>query len=313
MPGFVRNSVLAVLLVLSAGVFGQEPANAPTQMRPVASKDESAIRANVDAFVKAYNAGNAKTLAKMFAPEAQMVDEEGNTSQGRDAIEKTFAAVFTAAPQGKIEVDVESIRFIGSALAIESGTTKVTHKPGETPEFSRYTVVHLKPMQGPWLMGFVRDTPGTELTNYAHLKPLDWMIGDWIDESRESVVMSSCKWSDNKNYILQDIKIRMKGRDAMDVSQRIGWDPLTKRIKSWVFDSDGGYGESTWVPDGDHWLVKAASVRRDGTTASATNLFTPTGKDSYTWRSTDRVLGSEVLPALEVKIVRRPPEPVSSK
>ena len=122
------------------------------------------------------------------------------------------------------------------------------------------------------MVGFVRDTPGAELTNYERLKPLEWMIGDWIDESHESVVLTSCHWTASKNYILQEIKVRMRGRDAMDLSQRIGWDPLTKQIKSWVFDSEGGYGESIWTPDGDRWLVKATAVRRDGVTASATTL-----------------------------------------
>jgi hypothetical protein len=139
------------------------------------------------------------------------------------------------------------------------------------------------------------------------------MIGDWIDESHESVVLTSCHWTASKNYILQEIKVRMRGRDAMDLSQRIGWDPLTKQIKSWVFDSEGGYGESIWTPDGDRWLVKATAVRRDGVTASATNVFTPTSDDSYTWRSVDRVLGHDVQPPLEIKVVRKPPEPTVSK
>jgi hypothetical protein len=76
-----------------------------------------------------------------------------------------------------------------------------------------------------------------------------------------------------------------------------------------VFDSDGGYGESYWTQKGSHWLLKATGVRRDGTTSSATNILTPTGKDSYTWRSTFRVVGTENLPPIEVKVVRKPPEP----
>ena len=32
--------------------------------------------------------------------------------------------------------------------------------------------------------------------------------------------------------------------------QIIGWDPVAKQIHSWVFDSDGGYGEGTWTHKG---------------------------------------------------------------
>jgi hypothetical protein len=110
-------------------------------------------------------------------------------------------------------------------------------------------------------------------------------------------------------FLLQEFKLRMNGRDAMNVSQRIGWDPVTKAIHSWVFDSEGGYGESVWTRDDEGWIIKATGVRPDGTTASATNSLTPTGKDGYIWRSTDRIHGDEVQPPTEVKVVRKPPEP----
>jgi hypothetical protein len=39
-----------------------------------------------------------------------------------------------------------------------------------------------------------------------------------------------------------------------------------------------------------------------------TNIYTLQGKDSYTWRTTDRIIGGDVLPPVEVKVVRKPPE-----
>ena len=95
----------------------------------------------------------------------------------------------------------------------------------------------------------------------------------------------------------------------MQVSQRIGWDPLTKRFKAWVFDSEGGYGESLWTPTEAGWIIKATSVNSDGSTASATNYVEPTGLDHYLFRSVDRVVGDELLPPVEVQIVRQPPQP----
>ncbi|HEV8072424.1 MAG TPA: SgcJ/EcaC family oxidoreductase [Planctomycetaceae bacterium] len=313
MLGLARNCLFVTLVFVSSGALAQDRAQGPAKAEVIPSKDESVIRGNVEAFVKAFNAGDAKAVGDLFVPEAQLVDEEGNTTQGREAIEKVFAGIFAEKPQPQMTVEIESIRFIGSALAVETGVTKVTHKAGEAADVNRYTAIHLKTRGGQWLMGFVRDTPGTELTNYERLKPLEWLVGDWIDESRESVVLTSYKWSANKNYILGEIKVRMRGRDAMDISQRIGWDPLTKRIKSWQFDTEGGHGESVWTFSGDHWVVKVTGVRRDGVAASATNLIAPTSKDSYTWRSTDHVVGTEIVPPTEVKIVRRPPEPGVAK
>ena len=56
-------------------------------------------------------------------------------------------------------------------------------------------------------------------------------------------------------------------------------------------------------------MIKATAVRPDGTTASATDVLVPTGKDGYVWRSTDRVVGGQVMPPIEVKVVRKPPQP----
>jgi uncharacterized protein (TIGR02246 family) len=313
MLGIARNCLFLAVICVGSVATAQDRAQPPGQTSVVPSKDESIIRGNVEAFVKAFNAGDSHAIGELFVPEAQMVDDEGNTTQGRDAIEKVFTGILAAKPRPQMAVDIESIRFIGTALAIEAGVSKVTHSPGEPPDVDRYTAVHIKTRDGQWLMGFVRDTPGTEMTNYERLKPLEWLVGDWIDESHESVVLTSYRWTPNKNYIVGDVKVRMRGRDAMDITQRIGWDPLTKRIKSWQFDTEGGHGESVWAFAGDHWVVKATGVRRDGVASSATNVITPTSKDSYTWRSTDHVVGSELVPPTEVKVVRRAPEPGLAK
>jgi hypothetical protein len=123
------------------------------------------------------------------------------------------------------------------------------------------------------------------------------------------VVHSTCRWSEDKNFLLQEFKLQLNGRDEMNVSQRIGWDPVAKQVRSWTFDSEGGVGESLWTRDDEGWIINATGVRPDGTTASATNLLKPTGTDGYIWRSTDRVVADERQPTLEVKVVRKPPEP----
>lgn len=180
--------------------------------------------------MKAYNAHDAKLLADLFLPEAQIVDEQDNTIQGQVDIEALFAGVFEEAPDSKIEVAVESIRFIGTALAIETGTT-TTSASGTLPERSRYSVLHVQ-RDGKWLMGLVRDMPAIP-THREHLQALAWLVGDWIDESREGTVKTSCRWADKESFLLQEITVRQAGRDTMQITQRIGRDPLTKKFKDW--------------------------------------------------------------------------------
>jgi uncharacterized protein (TIGR02246 family) len=281
-------------------------ADAPQEVERTA--DEQAIIAGITAFVKAYNAGDAKAIAGLFAPDGQVITEEGETVEGREAIEEGFRELFASAPQAQMEVFVDSIRLIGSDLAVEIGSIVETAGPGETPEYGRYTVLHAK-RDGKWLMMLARDTPGEPPTSHERLLPLAFLLGEWIDDGGSSVVRTSCRWSDDQNFMMQDMILQIAGQDAMHVTQRIGWDPLSKRIRSWVFDTEGGFGEGVWARNGDSWIVKSTGVRPDGLAASSTSEIVPTGKDGYIWRVGDRVIGDEVQPPLEVKVVRVPPMP----
>ena len=83
------------------------------------SADEEAIRANIAKFVKAYNAGDAKAVAALFTVDGQIEDKDGDKTDGRAAIEEDFAEMFAGAPHKRIEVFVDSIRFIGKELAVQ--------------------------------------------------------------------------------------------------------------------------------------------------------------------------------------------------
>ena len=76
-----------------------------------------------------------------------------------------------------------------------------------------------------------------------------------------------------QNFLLRSFDVRVKGKPALTGTQRIGWDPLTKQIKSWVFDSTGGYGEGLWMRQGDQWVIKATGVRPSGRTTTATQVL----------------------------------------
>jgi uncharacterized protein (TIGR02246 family) len=302
----VQNQTVPIKQDSPAAQSGQEKAE--PRAKPDRSADEEAIRANIDKFVKAYNAGDAKAIAAMFTPDGEAWDKEGNESEGREAIARTFGNMFEDMPKRKIEVFVESIKFIGADLALETGTTKETPAPNEPPEYDRYTVLHVR-RDGKWQMALARDEEGPTASAHEHLQPLAWLVGDWVDDGGSTVVVSSCRWSEDRNFLLQDFKLKVNGRDEMNVSQRIGWDPIAKHIRSWVFDSEGGYGESVWTRDGNAWIIKATGVRPDGKTGSATNLLAPIGSDGYVWKSADRIVGDERQPPTEVIVVRKPPQP----
>ena len=50
------------------------------------------------------------------------------------------------------------------------------------------------------------------------------------------------------------------GYGQVDISgiQVIGWDPIAKAIRSWTFDSNGGFAEGKWEHRGDRWFISPA-------------------------------------------------------
>jgi uncharacterized protein (TIGR02246 family) len=268
--------------------------------------DTKAIRAAADAFAKAYNAHDPKAISALFAADGEIVDEAGDAKQGRAEIEGVFTAVFEEYPEATMSIDIGAIRFLGANLAEEDGAVKVVHIPGDAPEENRYTVLHLK-QDGKWLMASARDLSEDQADPAARLKPLEWLIGDWVDESPDSLIKTTYVWTDNRAYILSEFRIQVAGREVMTGSQRIGWDPLAKVVRSWVFDSEGGFAEGVYSQDGDRWIVRLTGVTREGEPASATNILTSLGKDRMSWQSRDRSVGGEMAPDTDVYIIVRPP------
>ena len=275
------------------------------------ANDEKAIRVDSDAFAKAANAHNAKSLAALFAPDGELVNEEGHVLQGREAIERTFAAMFQANPKLQISASIQSIRFVGPSMAIEDGTSTIVRKPGDAADHSRYSVVYLK-QDGAWQMASARDLPDEEAAAREQLGQLGWLIGEWVDESPGALVLTSYRWDADRRAISSEFKVQVAGRPAMTGSQRIAWDPCTKKLHSWVFDSEGGCAEGVWTRNGRQWIVKLTGTKSDGSVASATNVITQVTKDRMTWQSRDRVVGDDVQPNIEeFVIVRKPPQPGS--
>jgi uncharacterized protein (TIGR02246 family) len=283
----------------------------PTSAEQSRADDEKAIRLGADAFTKAANSHDAKALALLFAPDGELVNEEGHAAQGREAIGHTFAAVFHAHPKLHLAVSVQSIRFISPSLAIEDGVSTIVRTPGEAAEHNHYTVVHVK-QDGHWQMASARDLPNDESDAGDALAQLAWLIGDWVDESPDALVMTSYGWDADHRAILSEFKVQVGGRPAMSGTQRIAWDPQTKKLHSWVFDSEGGFAEGVWTRHGNQWIVKTTGTRSDGSPSSATNVTTQLGKDRMSWQSRDRIVGDDLLPGVgPVTVVRKPPQPAA--
>lgn len=274
------------------------------------SADEEAIRETGATFARAYDKADAKATAAHFTADAEYVDEQGTIFQGRQAIEECLTAFFIANPGSQLEVAIDTIRFVSPGVAVEDGSTTVTRPAGGLSDYSRYTAVHVK-TNGRWLTASSREhAPKDRREHVAKLQQLDWLLGEWVDEGDDSLVDFSCKAVDNGNFLLREFTVRIAGEAAMTGSQRIGWDPVSGTLRTWVFDSEGGYGEGTWHRNGDSWVLKSTGVTAEGQPASSTSLFTMVSGHAMTWQAVDREVAGVHLPDTdEYILVRAPPSP----
>jgi uncharacterized protein (TIGR02246 family) len=302
------NTAIAAPVVKQQKIAGPTEPTAPASEQ---SPDELAIRQTDDAFAKAYNQREAGLVSAHFTTDAEYVDELGNVSQGRAAIEKSLAEFFTQNPASKLQMTIDSIRFISPGVAIEDGRTTITHSDDADAIETLYTTLHVK-TDGKWLAASIRDhAPKNHVTHSSQLEKLSWLIGDWVDEGHESLVTFSCQPVDKGNFLLRKFTVLISGQESMSGTQRIGWDPLTGKLRAWIFDSEGGHAEGTWHRDGDKWILKSTGVTADGQPASSTSIYTFVNAHSMTWQSVDHEIAGVQLPDSEVvTIVRQAPIPV---
>lgn len=290
--------VMLTVAVMAWGLAAAMGAEADRQ-----AGDEAAIRKAVASYVAAFNQGDAKALAAMWSPEAVYTNPfSGAQVVGREAIEKQFAGIFADAKGIKLEAQTDSVRFVSPNVAVEQGTAKVV-RPDQAPEESDYTAVYVK-REGQWLLDRVteEEVPAPVPSHYEQLKELEWMVGSWVDQA---TVVTECNWAKNNNFLTRSFTVQIRDRIDMAGMQIIGWDPSTKQIRSWVFDSDGGFGQATWKKNGNRWYIQQSGVLPDGSKSSSVNIITYVDDNTCTLQSVNRMVDGELQPNIdEVTVVR---------
>ena len=85
--------------------------------------------------------------------------------------------------------------------------------------------------------------------------------------------------------------------NELEGQQIIGWDPVKETIRSWIFDSDGGFGGSLWSKRGDNkWYAHTHFTLADGRKASAMHVYTKINDTTYTFESRARDIDGQLLP-----------------
>jgi uncharacterized protein (TIGR02246 family) len=287
-----------------------------TEAEPAAAipAEEQPFWDSAKAFVNAYAQRDAEAIGEMFTEDAEFRDEFGERIVGREAIVQMFQDVFESTPEALIEeIDIEKIRYISPEVVLEEGVVYATESLDEPVYTNRYVALHVKGLDDVWRINTLKDYPRERLTKSEHLDQLQWLIGEWINEEANEIVETSCQWSDDGNYLLRRYRLETTEGETLDGVQRIGWDPRRKQLKSWQFDSNGGFSDSYWSRNGNQWIVTTQGTTAEGEATQATSVYTIVDEERIIWQITSLVVGSEIMPESQaVVMMRKPPEPLTA-
>ena len=307
---FPPRAVLVAVLALGAGVAQSQ-----------SSEDEKAIRAAGAAYQEALTRGDGKALAMLWTADGDIIDAHGVVMKGRETMALTAPpAPGDAAPAFRIHDT--NLRFLTPDVALEDGVIDIL-APGVATQAGRFSATWVR-QGGAWKLAGLREAQLPHASGPDQLADLDWMVGDWtvVDNAptdpkaaARPTMEVTVRWNAGRTFLLRDMKISPAATGAAEpaaplhVTQRIGWDPLSRQIRSWVFSADGGHGEAFWSRDGGSWIARTTAVLPDGSQTASLNVYTYDGKDRCTWQSFHTHAGGEHLPPVNMTMIRRSGRP----
>jgi uncharacterized protein (TIGR02246 family) len=267
--------------------------------------DKTALQKNAEAFIEAFHSGDAKSVAAFWATDGEYTDLSGRRLKGRDDIEKALHGFLMENKGLKVRIESESLRFLTPDVAVEEGISFTLRPDGSPPSRARFANVHVK-KDGKWLLGSVTNTPYVPPSNHEHLRGLEWAIGNWSGEGEKGEAEHlQISWTDNQNFIVASFAATVNGVSVGRATHWIGWDPQAKRVRSWIFDATGGFGEGAWTKEGEKWVIKTTSVLQDGKKATATIALASAGAETLTLQASERTVDGAAVPdRKEIKLKR---------
>jgi ketosteroid isomerase-like protein len=275
---------------LIAGVVAWAAACGPAGAADGPTADVAAIRAAATAYRAALEKGDAATIRRAWTADGDVVDGWGNLLSAADATQDSGGA---ARPE--VRVGETRLRFLTPDVALEDGSVDVVVPGTKSPLSGWFSAIWVK-QGGEWKLAGIREAERSPAVGPNALDDLEWMVGDWTlvpaagDAQPATPKMDmSVRWDAGRMFLVRDVRLTAADTAGepvtVDVQQRIGWDPLVGRIRSWSFATDGTRGEATWFRDGSSWIARVTTIPADGAQATAVHIYTFDGRDRCEWRT----------------------------
>jgi len=274
-----------------------------TTLSPAEAEVAAAGRKLMDAF----NQGDAALVVDMFLPDAELIDEAGTVHVGKEEIGNLVKAFFERYPGVQTTSELESIRLI-AGLALVDGSRSMSDKEGKSVSLVRFVSVWKKTDSGYKVVSLRDVSEPIPPTPREALEQLSWLVGSWVNQGSDGKVEMDYRWAEDASFIVGDLSVvSPDGRQLMKSFQRIAWDASAGTFRSWTFDSDGGWGEATWMATEQGWVLQSKAVTPQGAIGSATVTIAPENEDRFNLIGTNRFSNGVAEPDYQHTVVRKAP------
>lgn len=301
----MKYPLIALLFAFHcASAIGQDTATDSEQPPQPQSQDKIAIQAIRDSYTAAFNAKDIEKLISHWTENGVYVSRStGEALSGREALKAEFTSILDRDDAPKLAVQLESLDLISPNVALERGSAIITRP--DSSEETTYQLVYLK-QNGDWRIDRVsEDVVESKPSHYEQLKELEFLVGTWSNDTDGVTIEIDCQWTANQNFLSRQYRVLIEGEVDSSGLQIIGWDAKKNQVRSWLFDSDGGFVDGQWTKRDDGWIVQSVVTLADGASGSATSLIRSTESGDLAWRKFNRVLDGKLLPNTEELILQR--------
>jgi hypothetical protein len=145
----------------------------------------------------------------------------------------------------------------------------------------------------------------------AHLKDLQWFVGEWEYTGKEGndevTGKTKIEWINDKSFLLVRSVSKRPDGSTMQFTEVIGWDPVKKQVRSWGFGGLGGFGQSMWTKDGNKWTMRSDGpwIRWNGDKLTGTTIRRTDGQNKFIEEGIYNLGGLEVKIRTESTRVKR--------
>jgi uncharacterized protein (TIGR02246 family) len=286
-PSTLRKTLASLAILLAAS------AAAPAHAAPNAPLDPG-IAAMVGTFEKAFNAHNAPAMMALWTPDAVYNATVANVQvKGRNDIGAAYADLFKKQPTSSLKLTITESKIEGGKASL-LGMAEVTQK-GQLPTRSLFRA-SLEKVGASWLFASVEESelPADSPTGMSQL---GWLAGTWIQALPSGDVKNTYHWVEGGAFLIRNYSRAAKQGPAVEGTQIFGWDAEQQCVRTWLFDSNGSFGEGYWQRQGpDKWVNKMALKLPDGRRGSLTQIMTRKGDNEIILQSVDREIDGQFQP-----------------